>query len=71
MKQLASQTNGTTYFPNQIEQLIQSLIASNEYVSIEKNTISKKPLIDSVWLLVLVALTLALEWFLRKFKGLL
>lgn len=71
MKQLASQTNGTTYFPNQIEQLIQSLIASNEYVSIEKNTISKKPLIDSVWLLVLVALTLALEWFLRKYKGLL
>jgi hypothetical protein len=71
MKQLASQTNSTTYFPNQIEQLIQSLIASNEYVSIEKNTISKKPLIDSVWLLVLVALTLALEWFLRKYKGLL
>jgi hypothetical protein len=71
LTQLASQTQGKAYFPNQIEVLIKSLLDNEEYKAVQKNTVTKTPLIDWVWLLVLISIFLSTEWFVRKYNGLL
>jgi hypothetical protein len=71
LRQLASQTNGAVFVPNQVDNLIKSLLENEDYKAIQKNIVKKTPLIDWVWLLILIAITLAGEWFLRKYNGLL
>jgi len=71
LKQLALQTNGKAFFENQTDLLINTLLENKEYKSIEKNISTKTPIIDWVWLLVLIALLLTTEWFIRKYNGLL
>jgi hypothetical protein len=71
LKQLATQTQGEVYLPNQLDNLIKSLLDNTSYKAIEKAIVKKTPLIDWVWLLVLVAMALASEWFIRKYNGML
>ena len=71
LTQLASQTQGKAYFPDQIKVLIKSLLDNEEYKAVQKNTVTKTPLIDWVWLLVLISFFLSTEWFVRKYNGLL
>ena len=71
LEQLATNTNGKVYYPNQIENLVQSLLDDENYIPIQKETIKKSPLIDWIWLLLLAIATLATEWFTRKYNGLL
>ncbi|UGS20243.1 hypothetical protein [Flavobacterium cyclinae] len=71
LEQLAANTNGMVYYPNQMEKLIQNLIANNNYIPTQKETIKKSPLIDWVWLLIIAVIALATEWFVRKYNGLL
>lgn len=71
LTQLANQTKGQIYLPNQVDDLIQSLLTNENYKTIEKETIKKTPIIDWLWLLVLITVSLAAEWFIRKYNGLL
>ena len=71
LEQLASNTNGAVFYPNQMEQLIKSLVENQNYTPIQKTTIKKSPLIDWTWLLLLLIASLAIEWFVRKYNGLL
>ncbi|WP_366183507.1 hypothetical protein [Flavobacterium ovatum] len=71
LNQLASQTRGKLYYPNQMEQLEQSLLNDSDYKAIQKNTISRSPIIEWYWLLILITLFLSIEWFVRKYNGLL
>ncbi|KDN53892.1 hypothetical protein [Flavobacterium seoulense] len=71
LSQLANSTNGKVYFPNQIDALIESLLVDENYKTIEKNNISRSPLIDWKWLLVFICSFFAAEWFIRKYNGLL
>ncbi|MGE6352860.1 hypothetical protein ACQKCJ_03165 [Flavobacterium sp. NPDC079362] len=71
LKQLALQTNGKAFFEDQADDLIQQLLENKEYKSIEKNVSTKTPLIDWVWLLILIAAVLTTEWFVRKYNGML
>jgi hypothetical protein len=71
LTQLALQTQGKVHYPNQADLLIKTLLESDDYKAVQKNVITKTPLIDWVWLLVLIAISLASEWFIRKYNGLL
>ena len=71
LTQLATQTNGQVFYPNQADELIKTLLQDQEYKSIQKNIVTKTPLIDWWWLLVLIAVLLTAEWFIRKYNGLL
>ena len=71
LTQLANQTKGQLLFPDKIDLLIKSLIENEEYKSVQKSIIKKIPLIDWVWLLIILVLSLASEWFLRKYNGML
>jgi len=69
LKKVANETNGFTFYNKQEQNLIDYLIKDERFKSIQKNTISKTPLIDWKWILGLIVLTLSLEWFTRKYYG--
>lgn len=71
LNQLAANTNGKVFYPDQADALIRMLLENPEYIPVEKAVITKSPLIDWKGLLILLGLTLALEWFIRKYNGLL
>ncbi len=71
LKQLALQTKGAVFVPNQVDNLIKVLLDNEDYKAIQKDIIKKTPFIDWVWLLVIIAFSLAAEWFIRKYNGLL
>lgn len=67
---LAAKTDGESYYPKQINQLIKKLLDPSLFLPTEKEIIKKTPLIDWVALLALLVISLAGEWFCRKYKGL-
>ena len=71
LNQLANQTKGKAYLTNQVETLIKQLLADESYKAVQKTSLKKSPLIDWIWLLVLIAVSLSAEWFIRKYNGLL
>jgi hypothetical protein len=71
LNQLASQTQGKVHYPNQVDALIKTLLENENYKAIQKEIIAKTPLIDWTLLLVLIAISLASEWFIRKHNGML
>jgi hypothetical protein len=71
LNQLAIQTKGQVIFPDKVDFLIKSLLENEDYKSVQKTIIKKIPLIDSIWLLILIIVCLAAEWFVRKYNGML
>jgi hypothetical protein len=71
LQQLANQNKGEVIHPNQIDKLIQKLLEKDTYLPVEKSLIKNSPLIDWIFLLIILAVSLASEWFIRKFNGLL
>jgi hypothetical protein len=71
LRQLATQTKGTVFMPNQVDVLVKVLLENQDYKAIEKAIVKKTPLIDWVWLLILIAIALGSEWFIRKYNGML
>lgn len=71
LSQLATQTQAKVHYPNQVEVLIKTLLENQNYKAIQKEMVTKSPLIDWVWLLVLIAISLVSEWFVRKYNGML
>ncbi|WP_299381533.1 VWA domain-containing protein [uncultured Lacinutrix sp.] len=70
LKTIASQSNGSSYFIDNYESLIKELTNDERYKPIQKSSKNIVPLIDWKYLLALIALTLAIEWFMRKYNGL-
>ncbi|WP_299248110.1 VWA domain-containing protein [uncultured Lacinutrix sp.] len=70
LKTIASQSNGSSYFIDDYESLIKELTNDERYKPIQKSSKNIVPLIDWKYLLALIALTLAIEWFMRKYNGL-
>lgn len=71
LQQLALQTNGKAFFQDQSDALIKTLLENQEYKAIQKNVSTKTPLIDWIWLLIIITIALATEWFVRKYNGML
>ncbi|NEW78678.1 MAG: VWA domain-containing protein [Gelidibacter sp.] len=69
LKKISNETKGFTFYNNQEQNLIDYLKKDERFKSIQKNTISKTPLIDWKWILGLIVLLLSLEWFTRKYYG--
>ncbi|TMU56401.1 VWA domain-containing protein [Flagellimonas algicola] len=70
LQRLAQNNNGNAYLPDQMNELAEELSNSQQYTPIQKSTQNVVSLIDFKVLLGIMALTLALEWFIRKYKGL-
>ena len=70
LQQLATNSIGQRYFIDYSENLINDLLSDNRYVSIQKSNKNSLPLVDWKYLLIIIALSLSMEWFLRKYNGL-
>ncbi len=71
LQQTAANTGGQVYYPSQIDNLIDFLIKNENYKETQKIKTTKSPLIDWISLLIILAVSLAAEWFTRKYNGLL
>ncbi|EKT3956411.1 hypothetical protein [Flavobacterium psychrophilum] len=71
LTQLARNTNSKIFYPNQVDKLITELLKKESFPAIQKEIVKKSTLIESIWLLILLAITLATEWFIRKYNGML
>lgn len=67
---LASKNNGHLFYPNQVTDLIANLSSNDILKPIQKSKQDKMPLISWKYLLGVLLLLLGLEWFLRKYNGL-
>ncbi|WP_111307104.1 VWA domain-containing protein [Confluentibacter sediminis] len=70
LERLATHSGGASYFINTTNSLVNDLLKDTRFVAIQKSNKNTVPLIDWKYLLFLIALTLAIEWFLRKYNGL-
>lgn len=70
LEQLASQNNGELIYLDQLDYLLNKLNSEEKYKPILKTSTQEKSLINWHWLLGLLIISLALEWFLRKYNGL-
>jgi hypothetical protein len=71
LTQLAANTNGKIFYPTQVDKLITELLKKESFPAVQKEIVKKSPLIDLIWLLILLAITLTTEWFVRKYNGML
>jgi hypothetical protein len=71
LQQTAENTNGKLYFPDRTDQLIDFLMKNPDYKEVQKEVVNKSPLIDWITLLIILAISLSAEWFIRKYNGLL
>lgn len=70
LKRVASFSIGESYFVQNSDALFSDLLKDNRYKTIQKSNKNTVPLIDFKILLFLIALSLSIEWFLRKYNGL-
>ena len=70
LKVLADKNNGATYFIDDTSTLSNNLINDSRFATIQKSTKKVVPLVDRKYLLMCIILTLAAEWFIRKYNGL-
>lgn len=70
MKQLAINTGGKLFYPSQLAVLKKELLENNAYIPTEISTENVVSLIDFKILLALIAFAFAVEWFIRKYNGL-
>lgn len=67
---LANNSEGKMYYSDQFQKLLDSILENKEFVSVQSQKIKTTSLIDWKWLLGLIILSLSLEWFIRKYRGL-
>ncbi len=70
LNQLTLGSGGETYYPSELDVLLQDLIVNDAYVPTEKRTENVVSLIDFKILLAIIAFAFAAEWFIRKYNGL-
>ena len=70
LEQLANGTNGALYFPSEMDSLMMKLSDSNRFAPTQKGTKNVVSLIDFRILMALIVAVLAIEWFIRKYNGL-
>jgi hypothetical protein len=68
--QLANETEGALFYPSNVDSLISELNGSNRFAPTQKGTKNVVSLIDFRIVMALIAASLALEWFIRKYNGL-
>ncbi|MFI8379788.1 VWA domain-containing protein [Leeuwenhoekiella sp. NPDC079379] len=70
MSTVATETNGRINTLNNIDQLVDQLINDDRYIPIQRAVKKSVPLVNFIYLLALIIISLTTEWFLRKYNGL-
>lgn len=67
---VANKTKGNLYYLNNTTGLVDDLLEDSRFVSIQKSENKLNSLIDWKWLLAVIIVSLSIEWFIRKYNGL-
>lgn len=67
---LAENNSGNLFYQDQVQQLKEQLLSRQDLIPVQKSREKDLPLIHWKFLLILLILSLAAEWFLRKYFGL-
>ena len=70
LKQLSVDTGGKLFSSSQVNELIKQLISDIRFKSIQKTTKKSVHLLDITLVLFLLFTSISLEWFIRKYNGL-
>ncbi len=70
LSRLAARSQGKAIMPNNLDSLVDELSSSDRYRPVQKSRQNVVSLIDFRILLGVIILALALEWFIRKYNGL-
>ena len=70
LAELATKSSAKLYFPSEIDVLMKDLLEDKRFTPTQKSRENIVSLIDFKWLLGVIVLALALEWFIRKYNGL-
>ena len=70
MKAFAMNNETELFYPNQIEDLINNLLKNDKLKPVQKSHEKTVPLVDWYYLLFILIIILAAEWFYRKYLGL-
>ena len=70
MLQIAIQRGGSAFLDNDFDDIMEELQNNPKYKSVQNINKKTVPLINYKLLLVLIVLSLALEWMIRKYNGL-
>jgi hypothetical protein len=70
LKTISTNEKGQLYIPDNYSLLIENLANNDKYKGIQKSIKKVVPLIEFKYLLALLALSLAMEWLIRKYNGL-
>lgn len=68
-KKLAKIASESVFYIDQQEELWQKLLEEDQFKPIQKSQTTTSPLIDWWYLLIIIALALSVEWFMRKYRG--
>ncbi len=71
LKALANRTNSIVHYPKETQKLIQLLLDDKKYNTVQKEVSKKEPLIENLWIFIILFISLASEWFVRKYNGML
>ncbi len=70
LRQAATNTDGKAFFSSQLNDLTKQLLTDKRYQPIQKKQEATVSLIDWKYLLGMLILILTIEWFMRKYNGL-
>jgi hypothetical protein len=70
LQNLATTTAGALFYPEETGQLIKQLLEETKYLPTQKSSKKVVSLVDFKLLLALIILSFTLEWFIRKYNGL-
>lgn len=70
LKQIADAKGEELYFLNDSSKIINTLLQTESYNPIQQQQRKIIPIIEWYYLLIIIVLALALEWFMRKYNGL-
>ena len=70
METVAKETNGSIASMDRYSELIDGLLKNQEFTPVQGAIEKNVPLIAFSWLLFLIIASLAAEWFIRKYNGL-
>ena len=70
MKSFALNNQSILTYPDQLENLINTLLSKDKFKPVQKSRQKSLPLIDWYYLLFILIIVLATEWFYRKYLGL-
>lgn len=70
MKSFARNNQTSLYYPDQLQKLVNTLLSNDKFKPVQKRHQKSLPLVDWYYLLFILIIVLATEWFYRKYLGL-